>query len=106
MIERLAASRRGAKPQAATQARRAARRRAAANTTPAQWAEEGFRAAKEHGYLNGTLPLANTEDDPDVTDIARAPEGYEENAGEVARFAVWKGGKRLAAVLREVVAAN
>lgn len=78
----------------------------AANTTPAKWAEEGLEAAKKHAYLNGALPLVNVDDDPDVGDIARAPAGYEEDCGEVARVAAFKAGKRLAAALREILADN
>lgn len=76
------------------------------NTTPEQWATEGFEAAKKHGYLNGALSVANSDDDPEVNDVMRAPANYEENAGEVARFAVAKAGKRLAKVLKEIADAN
>ena len=76
------------------------------NKTPEKWAAEGLEAAKKYAYLDGKLPLVNVEDDPDADDIERAPAKYAESAGEIARFGAYKGGKRLAAVLREVLAEN
>lgn len=78
----------------------------AANKTTKAWADEGFESAKKNAYLEGKLPLVNTEDDPDVDDIARAPAWYQERSGEIALVAAYKGGVRLAAVVREVLAEN
>jgi hypothetical protein len=76
------------------------------HTTFAQWAEEGSAAARTHAYLNGRLDLAPADGNPAAGAVTAAPDDYARSAGEYARFAAGKAGKRLAAVLREVVAAN
>lgn len=77
-----------------------------AHTTPEDWARESYAVAKRVVYLDGKLKMANTTSQPKTEDIPTAPEGYAKQAGGMARLAVVKGGKRLAGVLREVVAAN
>jgi hypothetical protein len=78
----------------------------AAHTTPESWALESFAAAVEFAYEGGRLKPANADDDPDPADIPEAGEDYAENAGAAARVGAYKAGKRLAAVLREVLAAD
>lgn len=76
------------------------------HTTFAQWAAEGSAAAKTHAYLNGRLDLASADANPTPESVTPAPDDYARDSGAYARFAAGKAGKRLAAVLREVVAAN
>jgi hypothetical protein len=78
----------------------------AAHQTPAEWAKESFELGKRIAYLNGRLRPANDDDDPTDPVIPTVPDDYAENAGETARFCVAKAGKRLAQVLREVLASN
>lgn len=77
-----------------------------ANTTPAQWAKEGFDLAVKFGYLGGELDVAHADTDPTEASLQPTPDGYAETAGQVARFAAAKAGKRLAKVLKEVLAEN
>ncbi len=74
------------------------------NLTPESWAKESFELGKRLAYRNGALRPANTEDDPADADIPNAPDDYAEEAGETARYCAAKAGKRLAMVIREVVA--
>lgn len=76
------------------------------HTTFAQWADEGSAAAQTHAYLGGRLGLASADGPPAPGSVPAAPEDYARNSGEYARFAAGKAGKRLAAVLRDVVATN
>jgi hypothetical protein len=76
------------------------------HTTFAQWAAEGSAAAMTHAYLNGRLDLASADANPTPESVTPAPDDYARDSGAYARFAAGKAGKRLAAVLREVVAAN
>jgi S1/P1 Nuclease len=79
----------------------------ATNTTAESWAKESFDLGREFAYLNGTLIPASSEDDHSNDNfIPEAPEGYADKAGEVARLQVYKAGKRLAAMLKEIAAAN
>ncbi len=71
--------------------------------SPSSWAQEGFRAAVEFGYLNGDLEVANSDDHVHHSQIPEAPENYAENAGKVARIGVAKAGHRLAATIRQLV---
>lgn len=75
------------------------------HTTPRSWSEEAHALGLKHAYLDGKLKVAiykekATEAMPD------APEGYAKDAGEVARYQIYKGGKRLAAYCREMIGKN
>ncbi|WP_020470173.1 S1/P1 nuclease [Zavarzinella formosa] len=75
------------------------------HTTPRSWSEEAHDLGFKIAYLNGELKVKKYnekagEGTPD------APENYAKNAGEVARYQVYKGGKRLAAYLREMIGKN
>lgn len=76
------------------------------NKTPESWAKESAAVAQKVVYQDGTLKPANTQDRPKEADIPTTDEGYGKKAGETARLAAYKGGKRLATLLRKVVAAN
>jgi hypothetical protein len=76
------------------------------NNTPEKWAKESFDIGKRIVYLNGDLKPANDDDHPHGASIPNAPEDYAEKAGDTARFAVAKGGARLASLLKEIVANN
>jgi len=78
----------------------------AAHTTPKDWADEGFKLAKQYAYLDGKLKLANENDHLHGEAIPNAPAGYAEQAGETARYCAAKAGERLAQILREVLAKN
>lgn len=77
-----------------------------ANTTPESWAKESFELAKKVAYQNGTLKPANNHDHLEDATIPMTQADYAEKAGETARLGAYKGGKRLAQLLREVIAAN
>ena len=74
--------------------------------TPEDWAKEGFALAVEFAYEKGMLKPANAENRPQDSAIPATGENYVKNAGEMARIQVYKSGKRLAQVIREVLAAN
>ena len=78
----------------------------AAHTTPVAWAKEAAAVAKAVAYRDGELKPANTADRPADADIPTAPDDYAPKAGEAARRGVYKAGKRLAEVLRQVIKAN
>lgn len=69
----------------------------------ASWAQEGFKAAVEFAYLNGELEVANSDDHVPHNQIPRAPDGYAETAGKVARIGAAKAGHRLAATVQQLV---
>jgi hypothetical protein len=73
--------------------------------SPDQWAQEGYELGKHFAYLDGTLRPAS-DDDPSDGEIPSVPADFAEEAGETARYCVAKGGKRLAQVIREVLAKN
>ena len=75
----------------------------ATNTTPEQWAKESNALAVKIAYLNGKLEPANSQDHPDDAEIPLVKQEYAENAGETARMCAYKGGKRLAAILKKLV---
>lgn len=77
-----------------------------ANTTPESWAKESHKLAVEFVYERGMLRPANGDDDPDADDIPTTKADYAENAGEVARLGAFKGGRRLAKLLRKVLDEN
>jgi hypothetical protein len=77
-----------------------------ANQTSEAWAKEGFALAKRHAYRNGELLPANIDTKPAKDVIPEVTEAYAKNAGHVARLGAGKAGKRLAVVLREILAAN
>jgi hypothetical protein len=64
---------------------------------PAEWAKDGFELAKSNAYLNGDLRPANADSKPGDDDVPNVTEAYAQNAGKVARLAVAKAGRRLAA---------
>jgi len=75
------------------------------NTTPRSWSEEGHALGLRVGYADGKLVVAKfTEKTADG--VPDAPEGYAKAAGETARYQAYKGGKRLAAALREMIGKN
>ncbi len=80
-----------------------------------EWAEESNEQAKKCVYLGGDLKVALAKTQfidgevkilGDQNAIPVAPEGYAQQAGECARYQGVKAAKRLAAVLKEVAAAN
>ena len=75
------------------------------HTTPRSWSEEAHQLGLKHAYLNGNLKVSKYNDKA-TEGVPDAPEGYAQTAGEVARYQVYKGGKRLAAVCREMIAKN
>ncbi len=77
-----------------------------AHKTPEEWAQESFDLGKRYAYLKGQLRPANNDEDPRDAAIPTVPDAYAEEAGEIARYCVAKAGKRLAQVIREVLAAN
>lgn len=70
------------------------------------WAREGYEFAKTYAYLDGKLHPANEDDKVKNEDLPLVPDDYGTNAGKVARYAMIKAGKRLAAELRELAAAK
>jgi hypothetical protein len=70
------------------------------------WAREGYDFARVYAYLDGKLNPANEDDKVKTEDLPVVPDDYATNAGKVARYAMIKAGKRLAAELREIAAAK
>lgn len=74
--------------------------------TPEDWAKEGHELAQRWAYRNGELKPANADRKPTNDELPNLTVDYAKDAGKVARQGVAKAGKRLAAVLREILAAN
>jgi hypothetical protein len=76
--------------------------------TPKEWAKESYDFAKSYayGYHGKELAPANAHDDPPEDAIPSVAQDYAEEAGDVARLCVGKAGKRLAQVLRDILAAE
>lgn len=70
---------------------------------PEDWVREGYEMARRFAYLDGKLNPANEDDKPKEADLPVLPDDYAKNAGMVARYAVAKAGKRLAAEIREII---
>ena len=68
--------------------------------------QESLGAAKKFAYLNGSLAVANSANHPAEKDVPNLPEDYLKNAGNVARLAVAKAGRRLAASLSSVLVSD
>lgn len=75
------------------------------NITPRSWSEEAHKLGMKYGYLNGELKVSKYSE-KGAENVPPAPEDYAKNAGEVARYQVYKGGKRLANALRDVSGKN
>ena len=75
----------------------------AAAKTPEQWAHESLESAKMFAYLNGSLAVANSANHPAEKNVPNLPDDYLKNAGNVARLAVAKAGRRLAVSLSSVL---
>ncbi len=77
-----------------------------AHTTADEWAKESFALAVKVAYEDGNLHPANVDDHPESSEIPDTKANYAENAGKTARLCAAKGGKRLAQLLKEVLANN
>lgn len=76
------------------------------NKTPEEWSKESYKLAVKFAYEDGCLKPANADKKPEACDIPTTGMQYAQNAGQMARRAAYKGGKRLAQVLKEVLAEN
>jgi S1/P1 nuclease len=76
------------------------------NKTPEDWAKESFKLAVNVVYEEGKLKPANADNEPEACAIPTTGEKYAKIAGETARICAYKGGKRLAQVLKDVLAEN
>jgi S1/P1 Nuclease len=76
------------------------------NKTPEAWAKESSEQALKYVYEEGKLKPANVDDNPDASAIPKTSDDYAKTAGKMARLYAYKGGKRLAQMLREVIATN
>jgi hypothetical protein len=76
------------------------------HTTAKQWAQECHDLAVKFAYDDGKLKAANADNRPAEQDIPIAGHHYAKNAGTTARLCAFKGGKRLAKLLGEVLAGN
>lgn len=73
------------------------------HTTVESWAQEGFDAAVQFAYLNGTLEPANVHDNPPDDDVPEVPDSYATDAARVCRIGAVKMGERLAAAIQNAV---
>lgn len=78
----------------------------AKHATAAEWVQEGFESAKRFAYLDGKLQPADSDKNPPAAQIPEVGKGYAADAGKVAHLAAARAGKRLAAALRDIAAAN
>jgi hypothetical protein len=76
------------------------------NKTPEEWSKESYKLAVKFACEDGCLKPANADMKPEACDIPTTGMKYAQNAGQTARLGAYKGGKRLAQVLREVLAEN
>lgn len=77
------------------------------HTTFDSWADEGLQAAIEHAYLNGRLPLVDYEEvergEIPASEAPVLPAGYGADARAFARRQAALAGRRLAALLSELL---
>lgn len=72
------------------------------HTTPRSWSEEGFALGFKVAYAGGKLVVSKYSEKA-KDGVPDAPEGYAKAAGEVALYQAYKGGKRLAGALKEMI---
>ncbi|HVA50998.1 MAG TPA: S1/P1 nuclease [Pirellulales bacterium] len=75
--------------------------------TVQSWADESYQAAVEFAYLNGRLPIVDyrlvERKEVDVHEVPVLPAGYAATARDVAHRQAALGGRRLAAVVQQIL---